>query len=110
MNPLPVLPTREWTEGAGRPDEMELKLPWNLNARCAQIAQLVAEGFTDKQVADAIGSTFSSVKVYLSRDIYPALGVSSRAQLTRWWIENVEQRGNCSTCTLRRAHGYANAA
>jgi hypothetical protein len=51
-----------------------------------------------------MGLAAGTVKVYLTREIYPRLDVKSQAGLIRWWVDNVEQRGNCETCMLRQAH------
>ena len=67
-----------------------------LSPRQEEIAKLVADGLIHKQVAEALGLTEGTVKVYMVQ-IYDRLGFSSklngRAQLVRWWIEHRENKG-----------------
>ncbi len=51
-----------------------------LTARESQIAQAVAVGKRNRDIADEIGTTEGSVKVYLHR-IYEKLGIGSRTEL-----------------------------
>lgn len=83
---------------------MECVLPGRLSPRHIEIARRIAAGQSGNEIARAVAITPDTLKVYVSRDIYPALGVRSRAQLTRWWIEHFEQRGHCDKCLLRQAH------
>jgi DNA-binding NarL/FixJ family response regulator len=69
-----------------------------------QVAELAAQGMPMKAIAAKLATTPGSVRVMLSRYIYPVLGVSSQPELIRFWIERIEQRGNCETCLLRMAH------
>ncbi len=69
-----------------------------------RIAELAARGLSMQEIAKALNWTPASVKVYLARRIYPKLGIHSQPALIRWWIEYVEQRGDCSKCALKQAH------
>ncbi|MBL9102733.1 MAG: response regulator transcription factor [Myxococcales bacterium] len=51
-----------------------------LPPRLARVAGLVIDGLTDKQIAQRIGLTFSTVRTYV-RQIYRRLGVHSRVGL-----------------------------
>jgi DNA-binding CsgD family transcriptional regulator len=50
-----------------------------------QVARLVAEGRTNKEVAEALFLSVRTVEWNLAR-IYRKLGVRSRAELTRWMV------------------------
>lgn len=67
-----------------------------------KIAELAAQGHSMREIAEELGWSPASIKVYLSTRIYPKLGVKSQPGLIRWWIEHVEQRGHCGQCLLRR--------
>jgi DNA-binding NarL/FixJ family response regulator len=49
-----------------------------------RIIALVAEGFKNKEVADALGTTEHTVKNYL-RAIYDKLGLWNRVELALWF-------------------------
>ncbi|MBL9105141.1 MAG: response regulator transcription factor [Myxococcales bacterium] len=51
-----------------------------LPPRLAKVAGLVIDGLTDKQIAQRIGLTFSTVRTYV-RQVYRRLGVHSRVGL-----------------------------
>jgi DNA-binding NarL/FixJ family response regulator len=51
-----------------------------LPPRLAKIASLVIDGLTDKQIAQRVGLTFSTVRTYV-RQIYRRMGVHSRVGL-----------------------------
>lgn len=53
-----------------------------LPPRLARVAELVAAGLTDQEIADHMGLTHKTVRTYVSR-IYRRLGVSNRVMLTR---------------------------
>jgi DNA-binding CsgD family transcriptional regulator len=57
-----------------------------LTARELDIARLVAEGLTNRDVADRLGIKPKTVGSHLD-NIYARLGISSRAALTRWVLE-----------------------
>ncbi len=59
----------------GNPDSGESKL----SPREAQVLQLVANGFENKQVATELGISEATVKTYL-RGIFERLGAQSRAE------------------------------
>lgn len=51
----------------------------------ARVAELVAAGLTDQEIADRMGLTHKTVRTYVSR-IYRRLGVSNRVMLTRMLV------------------------
>lgn len=51
-----------------------------------KVVALVAEGYTNQQIADALGLARRSVKAYLAA-IYDKLGVRNRVELTLWHLE-----------------------
>jgi pimeloyl-ACP methyl ester carboxylesterase/DNA-binding CsgD family transcriptional regulator len=65
---------------AGPPD----RHPGGLTARQLQVAALVAEGLTNRQIADRLGIQERSAEGHLER-IRLRLGVTSRAQIAAWW-------------------------
>jgi DNA-binding CsgD family transcriptional regulator len=58
--------------------------PGALTARQLQVAALVAEGLTNRQIAERLGIQERSAEGHLER-IRQRLGVSSRAQVAAWW-------------------------
>lgn len=69
-----------------------------------RVANAVANGASNEEAAADLGWSAETVRTYLSGRIFPRLGVKSRYELMRWWIDHVEQRGNCKTCILALAH------
>jgi len=65
---------------AGPPD----RRPGGLTARQLQVAALVAEGLTNRQIAERLGIQERSVEGHLER-VRLRLGVTSRAQIAAWW-------------------------
>jgi pimeloyl-ACP methyl ester carboxylesterase/DNA-binding CsgD family transcriptional regulator len=55
-----------------------------LTARQLQVAALVAEGMTNRQIAEQLGIEERSAEGHLER-IRERLGVTSRAQVAAWW-------------------------
>jgi len=64
-------------EQAGRP-------PARLTARQLQVAALVADGLTNREIAGRLGIEERSAEGHLER-IRQRLGVRSRAQIATWW-------------------------
>jgi pimeloyl-ACP methyl ester carboxylesterase/DNA-binding CsgD family transcriptional regulator len=56
-----------------------------LTARQSQVAALVAEGLTNRQIAERLGIEARSAEGHVER-IRRRLGVSSRVQVAAWWI------------------------
>ena len=65
---------------AGPPD----RPPGRLTVRQLQVAALVAEGLTNRQIAERLGIQERSAEGHLER-IRLRLGVTSRAQVAAWW-------------------------
>jgi pimeloyl-ACP methyl ester carboxylesterase/DNA-binding CsgD family transcriptional regulator len=65
---------------AGSPD----RHPGRLTARQLQVAALVAEGLTNRQIAERLGIQERSAEGHVER-IRLRLGVTSRAQVAAWW-------------------------
>jgi len=63
-----------------------------LSPREAQVAQLVARGLTNRQIAGALVLQESTVGNHLQR-IYARLGLSGRAQLAAWLAEHDDPLG-----------------
>jgi pimeloyl-ACP methyl ester carboxylesterase/DNA-binding CsgD family transcriptional regulator len=58
--------------------------PADLTARQLQVAALVADGLTNRQIAERLGIEERSAEGHLER-IRQRLGVTSRAQVAAWW-------------------------
>jgi DNA-binding CsgD family transcriptional regulator len=58
--------------------------PATLTARQLQVAALVADGLTDRQIAGRLGIEERSAEGHVER-IRQRLGVRSRAQIATWW-------------------------
>jgi DNA-binding NarL/FixJ family response regulator len=80
-----------------------------LTPRLREIGGLVAAGLSYAEIANRLGIQPGTVKIRLSKEIYPACGVHSRWGFMRYWIQNVEERGDCRTCLLRMAHDEGRA-
>ncbi|MFW5921226.1 MAG: LuxR C-terminal-related transcriptional regulator, partial [Polyangiales bacterium] len=78
---LVVMPARTASPDDAPPDNGESPLH-GLPPRLARVAELVAAGLTDQEIADHMGLTHKTVRTYVSR-IYRRLGVSNRVMLTR---------------------------
>jgi len=64
-----------------------------LTAREAEICELVALAWSNKEIAVALGLSEQTVKNHL-RAAYPKLGVTTRMELMRHWLRPAaEQRG-----------------
>jgi DNA-binding CsgD family transcriptional regulator len=59
--------------------------PGTLTARQLQVAALVAEGLTNRQIAGRLGIEERSAEGHVER-IRQRLGVRSRAQIAAWWV------------------------
>jgi DNA-binding CsgD family transcriptional regulator len=66
---------------ADNPGE-ELDSPESLTAREAEVLELIAEGLSNRRVADRLGISEHTVKFHVG-SIYGKLGASSRAELIR---------------------------
>jgi DNA-binding NarL/FixJ family response regulator len=73
------------TRPAARP---RTRLPGQLSAREAEIAQLVAEGLSNPEIADRLFISQRTVTTHLQH-VYQRLGVGSRTGLTRYIVEHV---------------------
>jgi DNA-binding NarL/FixJ family response regulator len=65
--------------------------PGTLTARQLQVAALVAEGLTNRQIAQRLGIEERSAEGHLER-IRQRLGVTSRAQVAAWWAREAADR------------------
>ena len=65
--------------------------PATLTARQLQVAALVAEGLTNRQIAQRLGIEERSAEGHLER-IRQRLGVTSRAQVAAWWARDAADR------------------
>jgi pimeloyl-ACP methyl ester carboxylesterase/DNA-binding CsgD family transcriptional regulator len=73
---------------AGPPD----RRPGTLTTRQLQVAALVADGLTNRQIAERLGIQERSAEGHLER-IRLRLGVTSRAQIAAWWAGEAPQAG-----------------
>src|SRR4051794_5404150 len=62
--------------------------PGELTARQLQVAALVADGMTNRQIAERLGIEERSAEGHVER-IRLRLGVTSRAQVAAWWARRV---------------------
>jgi pimeloyl-ACP methyl ester carboxylesterase/DNA-binding CsgD family transcriptional regulator len=81
---------REILEFLGEPAASP-KRPGTLTARQLQVAALVAEGLTNRQIAERLGIEERSAEGHLER-IRQRLGVTSRAQVAAWWARDAADR------------------
>jgi pimeloyl-ACP methyl ester carboxylesterase len=65
------------------------RLGRDLAARQLQVAALVAEGLTNRQIAERLGIQERSAEGHLER-IRQRLGVGSRAQVAAWWARRAD--------------------
>jgi pimeloyl-ACP methyl ester carboxylesterase/DNA-binding CsgD family transcriptional regulator len=65
--------------------------PGPLTGRQLQVAALVAEGLTNRQIAQRLGIEERSAEGHLER-IRQRLGVTSRAQVAAWWARDAADR------------------
>jgi DNA-binding NarL/FixJ family response regulator len=62
--------------------------PGELTARQLQVAALVADGMTSRQIAERLGIEERSAEGHVER-IRQRLGVTSRAQVAAWWARHI---------------------
>lgn len=72
---------QEWIKYPPRPS-VEPRLLHNLSAREQEIAELLADGLTNQEIAEKAFVSVNTVKTHLRR-IYQRLGISSRRELVR---------------------------
>ena len=75
---------REVLEFLGAPAEPADSRAGRLTPRQVQVAALVAEGLTNRQIARRLGIEERSAEGHVER-IRHRLGVTSRAQIAAWW-------------------------
>ncbi|HTS08627.1 MAG TPA: response regulator transcription factor [Candidatus Eisenbacteria bacterium] len=74
-----------------------------LSARETDVVRCVAEGLTNREIAQRLKLTEHTVKNYLSR-IFDKLGVSSRVEVLLYAVRNAnQQRSNSAPASRRRA-------
>jgi DNA-binding CsgD family transcriptional regulator len=74
--------TREELRAAGVPSRPQAPALWSsLSAQELQVARMVAEGLSNRQIAERLYLSHRTVASHLYR-IFPKLGITSRAQLT----------------------------
>ena len=64
--------------------------PAGLSDREAQMLDLIVQGMTNQQIADALGVSIQTVKNSLSR-LFFRLGVVNRLQAAAWWRDHLTQ-------------------
>ena len=63
--------------------DTEITLP----KRAVQLLEMLEQGWSNKQVADALNLSEHTVKVHFWR-LFNRIGVTSRGQALRWWRDN----------------------
>jgi len=89
--PRAIVDTRRPTEdksGPRRPTENQIAL----TTREREIAQLVCEGLSDKEVARQLHISHGTVRIHLHR-IYQKLAIEKRAMLARWAFRHLSVAG-----------------
>lgn len=61
-----------------------------LSPRELQIAEFVAKGYQNQEIADRIGIARSTVDVHLGRT-YAKLALRNRTELAMWWTEHEQE-------------------
>ncbi len=61
--------------------------------------QLLAEGKTQTEVGMILGIPVSTVRCDVKM-LHKKLEISNHTALVRWWVDNVEGRGECRKCPL----------
>jgi DNA-binding NarL/FixJ family response regulator len=62
-----------------------------LSPRERDVVRLIACAHSDKQIAFALGLSVNTVRSYV-REVAGGLGISTRAELTRWAMQHPEAR------------------
>lgn len=70
----------------GRPSAQPVCSFW-ISPKEHSIAELVARGLNNKQVAEALGTTEHMVKNHM-RFLYDLSGMSNRTEFSSWWLAN----------------------
>jgi DNA-binding CsgD family transcriptional regulator len=74
--------------GVAPPPQPVGRRPAELTARQLQVAALITEGLTNRQIAGRLGIEERSAEGHVER-IRLRLGVTSRAQIAAWWAGHV---------------------
>lgn len=56
----------------------------NLPPSLCEVAELIAEGLADKEIAERTGRPLSTIRTYVAR-LYERTHLRSRAAITKWW-------------------------
>ncbi len=62
-----------------------------LSSREREVAALVAQGLTTKEIAESLFLSVSTVKGHL-KEIFRKCGVRNRAELAAWWLGHAEEQ------------------
>ena len=84
----------------------DARLDHGLSDREQQVLALIAEGLTNREIADRVYVSINSVKTYI-RSAYRKIGVSSRSQAVAWGLRHDIGRslGQTLDPTLGRSRG-----
>lgn len=74
-----------------RPSHYRTRPKVDLTPRQRQVAELLARGKTNPEIADALGITLDGAKFHVS-EILDRLGVSTREEAAEWWRERQSLR------------------
>lgn len=63
-----------------------------LTEREKQVVVLVAQGKSNKEIASALRISEGTVKIYLSRSIFPKTGATNRLGVAVWWLKQQAEK------------------
>ena len=64
----------------------------NISPRQSQVLALMAEGFSDKEIARKIGITYPTVRTYIDR-VFRGYGVRNRTEAVAVWLNGLKTSG-----------------
>lgn len=109
-NPLPVTAEEQidpaWSRFLWERAEFLRRTP-ELSPRLREMAAMVAAGMEYKEIGKKLGVKGTTIKVRMSAEVFPVFGVTNRWEFTRYWMDHIEERGDCRKCMLRMAHDAA---
>jgi DNA-binding NarL/FixJ family response regulator len=76
---------------ASMPDSRTTR-PKNFSPRQSQILSLMAEGFSDKEIARKIGVAYPTVRTHIDR-VFRFYGVRNRTEAVAVWLSELKTSG-----------------
>jgi DNA-binding CsgD family transcriptional regulator len=89
-------------DGVMSPADLRARALWGLTKSESRVAQLVANGYANGEIARMLWVTERTVKFHVGR-ILAKVGVRNRVELARAWILQVEQPNSESVAGGSRA-------